>query len=37
VNTSYFPGFPALSAGKVGLWTKAGGVTYFDDFRIAGK
>jgi hypothetical protein len=23
--------------GKVGLWTKAGGVTYFDDFRIAGK
>ncbi|HTT60655.1 MAG TPA: hypothetical protein VMG35_02395 [Bryobacteraceae bacterium] len=23
--------------GKVGLWTKAGSVTYFDDFRIAGK
>ena len=23
--------------GKVGLWTKADGVTYFDDFRIAGK
>jgi hypothetical protein len=23
--------------GKVGLWTKAGGITYFDDFRIAGK
>jgi hypothetical protein len=24
-------------AGKVGLWTKADSVTYFDDFRIAGK
>ncbi len=24
-------------AGKVGLWTKSGSVTYFDDFRIAGK
>ncbi len=24
-------------AGKVGLWTRADGVTYFDDFRIAGK
>ncbi len=24
-------------SGKVGLWTKAGGITYFDDFRIAGK
>jgi hypothetical protein len=23
--------------GKVGLWTKADGITYFDDFRIAGK
>jgi hypothetical protein len=23
--------------GKVGLWTKSGGITYFDDFRIAGK
>jgi hypothetical protein len=23
--------------GKVGLWTKAEGITYFDDFRIAGK
>jgi hypothetical protein len=23
--------------GKVGLWTKADSVTYFDDFRIAGK
>jgi len=23
--------------GKVGLWTKARGITYFDDFRIAGK
>ena len=23
--------------GKVGLWTKAGGITYFDDFRVAGK
>jgi len=23
--------------GKVGLWTKADGVTYFDDFRIAAK
>jgi hypothetical protein len=23
--------------GKVGLWTEADGVTYFDDFRIAGK
>ncbi|HUE20905.1 MAG TPA: hypothetical protein VMQ86_04445 [Bryobacteraceae bacterium] len=23
--------------GKVGLWTRADGVTYFDDFRIAGK
>jgi len=23
--------------GRVGLWTKAGSVTYFDDFRIAGK
>ncbi|MGA2593233.1 MAG: hypothetical protein ABSH32_25230 [Bryobacteraceae bacterium] len=23
--------------GKVGLWTKAGSVTYFDDFRIAGR
>jgi len=23
--------------GKVGLWTKAGSVTYFDDFRISGK
>lgn len=25
------------SSGKVGLWTKADSVTYFDDFRIAGK
>jgi hypothetical protein len=24
-------------SGKVGLWTKADSVTYFDDFRIAGK
>lgn len=24
-------------SGKVGLWTKADGITYFDDFRIAGK
>jgi hypothetical protein len=24
-------------SGKVGLWTKAGGITYFDDFRITGK
>ncbi len=24
-------------AGKVGLWTKSDSVTYFDDFRIAGK
>lgn len=24
-------------AGKVGLWTKADSVTYFDDFRISGK
>ncbi|HVN06865.1 MAG TPA: hypothetical protein VMT86_20745 [Bryobacteraceae bacterium] len=24
-------------AGKVGLWAESGGVTYFDDFRIAGK
>jgi hypothetical protein len=23
--------------GKVGLWTKADSVTYFDDFRIAAK
>jgi len=23
--------------GKVGLWTKADSITYFDDFRIAGK
>jgi hypothetical protein len=23
--------------GKVGLWTKADSVTYFDDFRVAGK
>jgi hypothetical protein len=23
--------------GKVGLWTKSGSVTYFDDFRITGK
>jgi len=23
--------------GKVGLWTRADGITYFDDFRIAGK
>jgi hypothetical protein len=25
------------SAGKVGLWTKADSVTYFDDFRVAEK
>ena len=25
------------AAGKVGLWTKADSVTYFDDFRIEGK
>jgi len=25
------------NSGKVGLWTKADSVTYFDDFRIAGK
>jgi hypothetical protein len=24
-------------AGKVGLWTKADSVTYFDDFRFSGK
>lgn len=24
-------------SGKVGLWTKSDSVTYFDDFRIAGK
>jgi hypothetical protein len=24
-------------AGKVGLWTRADGVTYFDDFRVTGK
>ncbi|HUO29085.1 MAG TPA: hypothetical protein VMU80_07710 [Bryobacteraceae bacterium] len=24
-------------AGKVGLWGESGGVTYFDDFHIAGK
>ena len=24
-------------SGKVGLWTKADSVTYFDDFRVAGK
>jgi hypothetical protein len=24
-------------SGKVGLWTKADSVTYFDDFKIAGK
>jgi hypothetical protein len=24
-------------SGKVGLWTRADGITYFDDFRIAGK
>jgi hypothetical protein len=24
-------------AGKVGLWTKADSVTYFDDFEIQGK
>jgi len=24
-------------AGKVGLWTKADSVTYFDDFRVTGK
>ena len=23
--------------GKVGLWTRADGITYFDDFRITGK
>ena len=23
--------------GKVGLWTRADGITYFDDFRVAGK
>lgn len=26
-----------LGAGKVGLWTKADSVTYFDDFRVAQK
>jgi hypothetical protein len=26
-----------VQSGKVGLWTKADSVTYFDDFRIAGK
>ena len=25
------------AAGKVGLWTKADSVTYFDDFQIEGK
>lgn len=25
------------NAGQVGLWTKADSITYFDDFRIAGK
>jgi hypothetical protein len=24
-------------AGKVGLWTRADSITYFDDFRITGK
>ena len=24
-------------AGKVGLWTKADSVTYFDDFQVSGK
>jgi len=24
-------------AGKVGLWTKADSVTYFDDLRVMGK
>jgi len=24
-------------SGKVGLWTKSDSVTYFDDFRVAGK
>jgi len=26
-----------VEAGKVGLWTKADSVTYFDDFRFSGK
>jgi hypothetical protein len=25
------------TAGKVGLWTKADSVTYFDDFQVEGK
>jgi hypothetical protein len=32
VEDRSFPG-----AGKVGLWTKADSVTYFDDFRVAQK
>ena len=26
-----------VDRGKVGLWSKADSVMYFDDFRIAGK
>ena len=32
VEDSTFPG-----SGKVGLWTEADSVTYFDDFSVNGK
>jgi len=29
--------FTFTQPGKVGLWTKADSVTYFDDFQVLGK